>query len=346
MGHKPAGLMLCVQSLATTFCCALLWIGFAVMPAHADDGSSGGPALVGTQFPAGFPVVKNDYLGVPVIGFGAARSEGEGVPVIFLHGNNDTPFATACNPFGSIHAMAQYFRDHGYDAGDLWGVGYQGDQCDLASDQTLRSGVAHSTAAAVAVLRKFVAAVRHYTRAKQIDIVGHSLGVTVAREWMLQDNAYEIVRSLIAIDGPNHGIIDCSPSPLNYWQLPTEGGFIPHSAICEEYGSDQTPLLKTLNGPGETPGPTRYLVIRNDSSGQNGDFVYAPAQDGVLPGVPAIDRNGNPHDFSNSALLAGAATVTLTGQGRYDPILGTSHLGILNSPEAWQAALKFLTSQR
>jgi len=36
--------------------------------------------------------------------------------------------------------------------------------------------------------------------------VGHSLGVTVAREWMLQDDAYGMVRSLVAIDRPNHGI--------------------------------------------------------------------------------------------------------------------------------------------
>lgn len=33
----------------------------------------------------------------------------------------------------------------------------------------------------------------------------------------------------------------------------------------------------------------------------------------------------------------------LTGQGAYDPILHTGHLGILNSPQTWQATLEFLT---
>src|SRR5207244_13609518 len=185
------------------------------------------------------------------------------VPVIFLHGNNDTPFPTPCNPFGHIHDLAQYFRDHGYRAGELWGVGYQGGQCDLVQDPRLRSGVAHSTAAAVPLLRAFVRAVLVYTGSRQVDIVAHSLGVTVAREWMLQDDAYHAVRSLVAIDGPNHGIINCSPNPLNYWQQPANDGFTPNSAVCDEYGSDHTQLLATLNAASETPGPTRYLVIRN-----------------------------------------------------------------------------------
>jgi hypothetical protein len=298
---------------------------------------------VGTALPAGFPAILNPYLGVAAIGFGA-QGGARGVPVIFLHGNNDSPFPTPCNPYGNIHDLAQFFLDNGYQPGQLWGLGYQGDQCDLLADQSLRSGVAHSTAAAVPLLRRFVAAVLEYAHASRVDIVAHSLGVTVAREWMLQDDAYAKVRALVAIDGPNHGIINCSPSPANYWQLPGEGGFTPSSAVCDEYGSDHTQLLSVLNRGTETPGPTRYLVIRNAAAGSSGDFVYSPLQDGVLPGVPAEDRDGKAHDFSNSPLLAGAATVDLTGQGIHDPILGTAHLGILNSPDTWAAALTFLRS--
>jgi hypothetical protein len=63
--------------------------------------------------------------------------------------------------------------------------------------------------------------------------------------------------------------------------------------------------------------------------------------------VPAEDRNGNPADFSRSAELRGAdATLNLTGQGAFDPILGTAHLGILNSPQTWAATLAFLTAKK
>jgi pimeloyl-ACP methyl ester carboxylesterase len=317
-------------------------LGIAVFVAAAlaaAGARAAGAAIVGTSLPPDFPTILDASLGTLVLGFGATGPVLR-TPVIFLHGNNDTPFPTACNPFyGDIHAMAQYFADHGYAPSELWGLGYQGDQCDLLTSPTNRSGEAHTTLANISDLDRFVHAVLAYTGAKRVDIVGHSLGVTLARAWMKADHTGHLVRRLVAIDGPNHGIVDCSPSPLNYWQLPALGGFTPDSPICEEYGSDRTPFLDWLNRGEETPGPTRYLVIRNVGP----DFVYSPLQDGFLPGVPAEDRDGLPHDFSNSAQLQGAEELDLTGQGVYDPILGTAHLGILNSPTTWAAALSFLS---
>jgi len=40
--------------------------------------------------------------------------------------------------------------------------------------------------------------------------------------------------------------------------------------------------------------------------------------------------------------LPSPATVDLTGQGAWDPIIGTAHVGILDSPWTWSAALGFL----
>jgi len=319
----------------------------ALLPFAAGAPSAAQPGKtppVGTSFPDDFPVITNFYLGKPVIGFGSRVGRVKHVPVIFIHGNNDTPFPTSCNPFGRIQAFAQFFLDNGYHPSELWGLGYQGDQCDLAQDNTHRAGISHTTAVAVPMLRQFVHAVLDFTGAKRVDIVGHSLGVTIAREWMLEDNAFRQVRALVAIDGPNHGIIDCSPSPANFYQLASFGGFIPASAVCDEYGSDHTQLLAVLNAAGETPPPTHYLVIRNKPG--TPDFVYNSLPDGALLGVPAEDRDGNPHDFTDSAALAGAKTIDLVGQGQYDPILGSAHLGILNSPDSRSAALQFLTSLR
>ena len=311
----------------------LVLLGLASLASAADQ--------VGTSFPSDFPVINDASLGVPVIGFGAAGRVTK-TPVIFLHGNNDTPFPTACNPFGYIHSMAQLFADRGYALSELWGLGYQGDQCDLLADQTHRSAGAHSTVANIPDLRRFVQAVLDYTGARQVDIVGHSLGVTLARAWMRTDNSFHVVRRLVAIDGPNHGIINCSPSPLNIYQSPALGGFTPDSALCLEYGSDNTPLVRFMNGDGphEAQPPTQYLVIRNADT----SFVYFSKQDGpFLPPIPAEDREGNPHDFSQSARIEGAREIDLIGQGVFDHVLGSSHLGILNSPDAWQAGLNFLT---
>ena len=306
------------------------------LPMAADAGPQ-----VGTTFPVDFPVIVDASLGAPVIGFGAAGRV-QRTPVIFLHGNNDTPFATACNPFGYIHNMAQFFADNGYALSELWGLGYQGNQCDLIAQPTNRSGGAHSTVANVPDLRKFVAAVLAYTGAHQVDIVGHSLGVTLARTWLRTDDAAHLVRRFVAIDGPNHGIINCSPSPANFYQAPAFGGFTPDSSLCLEYGADDTPVVRFMNdGPREAQPPTQYLVIRNADK----SFVYFPVQDGIFPPVPAQDREGLPHDFSQSARIAGARELDLVNQGVFDAILGTSHLGILNSPAAWQAGFDFLTQR-
>lgn len=295
---------------------------------------------VSDTLPADFPVIIDTSLGKPVIGFGAAGPV-KRTPVILLHGNNDTPFATACNPLGRIQALAQHLADNGYATSELWGLGYQGDQCDLATDPTLRSGIAHTNAANVPDLRRFVHAVLAYTGAKQVDIVGHSLGVTLAREWMRQDEAQRLVRRFVAIDGPNHGIVNCSPNPDNYFQLPAFGGFTPKSELCVELGSPHTRFLKLLNGRGgsdETDGPMQVLVIRNADT----SFVYFAQRDGVFAPVPAEDAFGQPTEFSRSALLRGAKRLDLEGQGAHDPILGTAHLGILNSPQTWAATIDFL----
>ena len=50
------------------------------------------------------------------------------------------------------------------------------------------------------------------------------------------------------------------------------------------------------------------------------DFVYASAQDGFFPAVPAEDSAGLPHDFSDSATLVGADELDLDRTGRLRPV--------------------------
>lgn len=296
---------------------------------------------VGTTFPADFPVIVDASLGKPVIGFGAAGPVTR-TPVVFLHGNNDVPYRTACSSYAGVQPIAQHLADNGYATSELWALGYQGDQCDLLQDNTRRSGEAHTTAANVDDLRRFVQAVLAYTGAKEVDIVAHSLGVTLTREWMRQDRSQRLVRRFVAIDGPNRGIINCSPSPANYFQLAAFGGFTPASALCQELGSPDTPFLQRLNAGSETPGSTRILVIRNADT----SFVYFPVQDGFFTPVPSLDVYGVPTDFTQSATLQGSRQLDLTGQGAYDPVpfVGAAHIGILHSPQTWQATLDFLTA--
>ena len=86
-------------------------------------------AAVGTSFPAGFAVPVDASLGTPVLGFGAAGAV-ERTPVILLHGNNDTPYPTACNPYGDVSDLGSYLLTRGYAPSEVWALGYQGDQCE------------------------------------------------------------------------------------------------------------------------------------------------------------------------------------------------------------------------
>ena len=298
---------------------------------------------VGTSFPDDFPVIVDASLAKPVLGFGSDEGPVAHTPVVFLHGNNDTPYPTPCNAgYGHMRDFADYLLGHGYRPSELWGLGYQGDQCDLLGDQTIRSSVSHTSAASVPDLRAFVHAVLDYTGVDQVDIVAHSLGGTISREWLRQDGAYALVRNLVTVASPHHGIINCSPSPLNYWQLAPFGGFMPASAVCVELGATDTPFLSALNAGDETAGPTRYLTFRATDS----DLVYISAPDGVFPPVPSLDRDGDPTDFSLSPFLEGAKNVGLAGQAVYDPVAGSAHLGLWNSPEVWRTTLKFLRPSR
>ena len=164
-----------------------------------------------------------------------------------------------------MQAFAQFFADSGYATSELWGIGYEGDQCDLAvqSDPTPPSGARAARASRTPTPPTCPTCAASSPRCSsspapsEVDIVAHSLGVTIAREWIRQDDAARTVRRLVAIDGPNHGIINCSPNPANFYQSPAQGGFTPSSEVCVELGSPDTPFLKLLNKGDDTPGPTQ-----------------------------------------------------------------------------------------
>ena len=256
----------------------------ATAGAHADG-------AVGDKLPTDFPVILDASLGEPLLGFGATGKPTR-TPVVFVHGNNDTPFPTACNPYGRVQAFASS-SDDGYAASELWAVGYQGDQCDLAPrpDHSLGSGPhdlgqrarrARFRARGASLHRRAPgrrrgAQPRVGDRARVAAPVsaGGSLRAALRRD----------------IDGPNHGIINCSPNPLNYWQAPSLGGFTPASAVCQELGSPNTAFLKRLNKGQEAPGPGKdTLVIRNADT----SFVYFAKQDGIWAPCLPRTRSGSP----------------------------------------------------
>lgn len=296
---------------------------------------------VGTTLPTtSAAAVEDTSLGAPVIGFGAT-GKAVRTPVIFLHGNGGTPFDTGCSTHvaPNMRPMAQFFADSGYNTSELWGLGWQGTQCDLMSAPANMASLGHTVTANVAELRQFVRMVLASTGARRVDIVAHGSGAVLAREWVRQDFALRTVRRLVSIDGSHGGTLMCSASSTNYWQLGFVGGFTANSPFCQELGSPNTPFLKLLNRTRVRVAASSTLVIRNGDA----SFPYLPVADGYMQPVPSVDAYGQAMDFSGSPKIAGAAEVVLTGQGAYDPLGGVAHVGIAYSPATWKAAFDFLS---
>jgi hypothetical protein len=94
---------------------------------------------VGTALPPDFPVIIDVSLGVPVIGFGAAdpSSGHRSFSSMATMTLRSRPRATRS---AASTTSRSFFADHGYSPSELWGLGYQGDQCDLITSPTNRQG--------------------------------------------------------------------------------------------------------------------------------------------------------------------------------------------------------------
>jgi len=116
---------------------------------------------------------RNDLVGGS---FGGKSSDSDKLnhyPVIYFHGNSDIAVGTN-DLFTGFSKSIEYFLSQGYSKGELyittWGPGDK----NKAQDQT------HSKEY-LTYLRAFTEAVLAYTGAEKINVIGHSMGVTLSR---------------------------------------------------------------------------------------------------------------------------------------------------------------------
>ena len=228
------------------------------------------PAL--RDFPPGFEVPRSAETGLPMPGFGGDPKRGETrslyrTPVLFVHGN--TVSARFWLP------VREQFLAKGWHRDELWAFGYGWDHVHYfdANDLSVPS-LERGVASVLAYLSK-----QRGVPVRQIDIVAHSMGVTLVRQWLKQTNRYHRVRNLVAIAGANDGTWTSSSHPRG-----------PQRSVSWEL-SPNSPWLAQLNRDGETPGPTRYLTVY-DGRGWADVFFPPPLQDSsALEGAVNIAYN-------------------------------------------------------
>ncbi|KAI1720406.1 lipase (class 2) domain-containing protein [Ditylenchus destructor] len=148
-------------------------------------------------------------------------------PVIFIHGNSDGALdlnlndAVESNPTteGWSTSIA-YFLQNGYTSSELYAITY-GDR------QPKNSGHRSMDCDTVIRLRRFVEAVLQYTNASHVDIISHSMGVSLARRIIKGGNMndgfnecyigtpiHNKIHTFIGIAGANYGMCLCADEKM------------------------------------------------------------------------------------------------------------------------------------
>ncbi len=210
-----------------------------------------------------FDFARTDISGGSFGGFADADDCVRRQPVIFVHGNGDRALGGS---LGGWEDSLAYFNRQGYRRAELYATTYG------PANPALSSGYYHSRDYLTHV-RAFIEAVLEYTGADSVDIIAHSMGVTVARKAIrggsasdrLAGGSYSLggpltamVDTFVAIAGGNRGLASCYYTP----GLPTCGttnGFYPGSLLFGVVVG-QSDFLRDLNSASRYEGAFRYSI--------------------------------------------------------------------------------------
>jgi triacylglycerol lipase len=152
---------------------------------------------------------KYDFAKGNVPAFGGRSKPGEKVtkePVIFIHGNSDS----AAGWKDSIET----FSKNGYKPSEMYAMTW-------GPSNPLLSGQQYHSEKYLEEVRAFIQAVKEYTGAEKVDVIGHSMGVTLARKAIQGGDGFDSqthqkfnlgkpltnsVDTFVGIAGANHGL--------------------------------------------------------------------------------------------------------------------------------------------
>lgn len=274
---------------------ALAGLAFPAGPAGATHklGHAGHRCCPGTvAFASDFVPPADAEWGYPIGGWGGLRRGAPlgRVPVIFVHGQyEDASYFDVPGDLPPIQiSVRRALREAGYTDQEVWAMSYNGARCPDLSCQTYNEVNAED-------IRRFVEAVRVYTGADRVSLVGHSLGVTVVRRALAKyPDLQTKVDAFVAIAGANHGITSCR-------------GTDAMTTPCDEVhqGSAWLGELNGPNGERETPGRVRYMTVY-DGSGAADVFYLGP--DAESPSLAGAENRRFP-GVTHGSLARGTVTV-------------------------------------
>ena len=191
--RHPLALALCALSSSVAACGPG---GGAAEAEAASDLTAAGPDA---QFAGGFAPRH-----APWGGFGGGACKARRTPVVFFHGNHNRAQDWDDAPSTGGPSVYQTLRADGYQDCELFGINW------LSPDARVAQLLNTHDAAKAELAAGFIADVLAYTKAAQVDVVGHSMGVTVALHALSRAGLWSKVRRFISISGAMRGLDSCS----------------------------------------------------------------------------------------------------------------------------------------
>jgi Lipase (class 2) len=214
---------------------------------------------------SGYDFARDDVQGGS---YGGKQNDSDTVvnqPVIFIHGNSDSALGTGA-PSTGWTASINYFLSQEYKSSELYATTWGPANPALSIYQ-------YHSKAYLTKIRAFIQAVKAYTGAAKVDVIAHSMGVTLARKAILGGAASDpmdggdynlgppltgIVDAFVGIAGANSGLVNC------YLSGPT-------TPACGDTNGFYPGYLIGLQGPF---GVSQILQNINASSHYEGSYVY------------------------------------------------------------------------
>lgn len=175
-------------------------------------------------------------------------------PVIFIHGNTDSAQDWA---FDGIMAATGSPRNDfvaaGYNANELFAL-------SVNNPQMMASTNNYHAADQLTKIKNFILAVKAYTGRSRVDVIGHSLGVTMARRAIQDNNLGTSIDTFVGIAGGNHGMYTCGTYPAPMMTTKTCGAYLYWGwPIYVDGLAMNSPHLKNLGE--DVPGANKVYTI-------------------------------------------------------------------------------------
>jgi lipase (class 2) len=214
---------------------------------------------------SGYDFARDDVQGGS---FGGKQNDADNAinqPVIFIHGNSDSALGTGA-AFTGWTSSINYFLSQGYKSSELYAT-------TLGPADPAMAIYQYHSRAYLMKIRAFIQAVKAYTGAAKVDVISHSMGVTLARKAIMGGTASDpmnggdynlgppltgIVDTFVGIAGANRGLVNCYLSG-------------PSTPTCGDTNGFYPGYLLGLQGPF---GVSRILQNINSSSHYEGSNVY------------------------------------------------------------------------